>query len=359
MVASDRVSAFDVIMAEPIRNKGRVLTAMTAFWCGEMSDVVPGTLLATDPEEIEAALPGLDLPAGMGRTGRAGAAGRNAPDRVHRAGLPGRPGPRGVREVGHRARHGHARRPAAGRPPGRAHLHPLDQGRRRARHQHRLRPGGRPGRGGSGGGGPGHLPRALRPCRGAGGRRRVHPGRHQVRARLCRRRAQPVRRGVHAGLLAAVAGRPGGPRPDAAGLRQAAPAGLVGRAALGPHATTAASPDQRDHRPLRALRGRVRASHRTGAGRLVRCELHEVPGARRGAVAVRYRRPRGCHHRAGAALRWASTGSSMCGPGVPSASRWTRSTRAAARTVATELADRLLANPVIEESRLELVALGG
>jgi phosphoribosylformylglycinamidine synthase subunit PurS len=31
----------------------------------------------------------------------------------------------------------------------------------------------------------------------------------------------------------------------------------------------------------------------------------------------------------------------------------------AARTVATELADRLLANPVIEESRLELVALGG
>ena len=46
MVASDRVSAFDVIMAEPIRHKGRVLTAMTVFWCEEMSDVVPGTLLA-------------------------------------------------------------------------------------------------------------------------------------------------------------------------------------------------------------------------------------------------------------------------------------------------------------------------
>jgi phosphoribosylaminoimidazole-succinocarboxamide synthase len=62
MVASDRVSAFDVIMAEPIRHKGRVLTAMTAFWCGEMSDVAPGTLLAADPEEIEAVLPGLSLP---------------------------------------------------------------------------------------------------------------------------------------------------------------------------------------------------------------------------------------------------------------------------------------------------------
>jgi phosphoribosylaminoimidazole-succinocarboxamide synthase len=56
MVASDRVSAFDVIMAEPIPNKGRVLTAMTAFWSGEMSDVVPGTLLAADPEDIEADL---------------------------------------------------------------------------------------------------------------------------------------------------------------------------------------------------------------------------------------------------------------------------------------------------------------
>ena len=62
MVASDRVSAFDVIMAEPIRHKGRVLTAMTAFWCREMSDVVPGTLLAADPKEIEAALPKIRLP---------------------------------------------------------------------------------------------------------------------------------------------------------------------------------------------------------------------------------------------------------------------------------------------------------
>ena len=50
MVASDRVSAFDVIMAEPIRDKGRVLTAMTGFWCDEMADVVPGTLMAVDPE---------------------------------------------------------------------------------------------------------------------------------------------------------------------------------------------------------------------------------------------------------------------------------------------------------------------
>ena len=62
MVASDRVSAFDVIMAEPIPDKGRVLTAMTCFWFDEMADVVPGTLLAADPVEISAALGGVALP---------------------------------------------------------------------------------------------------------------------------------------------------------------------------------------------------------------------------------------------------------------------------------------------------------
>ncbi len=63
MVASDRVSAFDVVMAEPIPDKGRVLTAMTCFWCEEMADVVPGSLLAVDPVEISAALGGMPLPA--------------------------------------------------------------------------------------------------------------------------------------------------------------------------------------------------------------------------------------------------------------------------------------------------------
>ena len=62
MVASDRVSAFDVIMAEPIPDKGRVLTAMTSFWCEEMADVVPGTLLAVDPQQISDALGGMPLP---------------------------------------------------------------------------------------------------------------------------------------------------------------------------------------------------------------------------------------------------------------------------------------------------------
>ena len=89
-------SAFDVIMAEPIPEKGRVLTAMTVFWCQELSDVVPGTQLAVDPEQIRDAL-GDGRARRVGGPGRAGAPRRHAPDRVHRARVPGRAGLRGVR----------------------------------------------------------------------------------------------------------------------------------------------------------------------------------------------------------------------------------------------------------------------
>jgi len=59
MVASDRISAFDVVMAEPVPNKGRVLTALTDFWLREMADVVPGHLIATDPSEFPQPVAGL------------------------------------------------------------------------------------------------------------------------------------------------------------------------------------------------------------------------------------------------------------------------------------------------------------
>ncbi len=52
MVASDRVSAFDVVMAEPITNKGRVLTGMTAFWLDLLKDVAPNHLITVDPAEF-------------------------------------------------------------------------------------------------------------------------------------------------------------------------------------------------------------------------------------------------------------------------------------------------------------------
>jgi phosphoribosylaminoimidazole-succinocarboxamide synthase len=50
MVASDRVSAFDVVLAEPIPDKGRVLTATTVFWLGVLSELAPSHLLSVDPD---------------------------------------------------------------------------------------------------------------------------------------------------------------------------------------------------------------------------------------------------------------------------------------------------------------------
>ncbi len=52
MVASDRISAYDVVFAEPIPDKGRVLTAMTAFWSEELSALTPVDIVTADPDEI-------------------------------------------------------------------------------------------------------------------------------------------------------------------------------------------------------------------------------------------------------------------------------------------------------------------
>ncbi|MDY0330174.1 MAG: phosphoribosylaminoimidazolesuccinocarboxamide synthase [Thiomonas sp.] len=54
MVATDRISAFDVIMAEPIPGKGEILTRMARFWFGLLHDVVPNHLLDVDPETVVA-----------------------------------------------------------------------------------------------------------------------------------------------------------------------------------------------------------------------------------------------------------------------------------------------------------------
>ena len=66
MVASDRISAYDVVFAEPIPEKGRVLTAMTALWTEELADVAPGTVLAADPEAIVARVPAAAALTGAG-----------------------------------------------------------------------------------------------------------------------------------------------------------------------------------------------------------------------------------------------------------------------------------------------------
>ncbi len=59
IVATDRLSAFDVVMAEPIPWKGEVLTQATAWWLARLADVTADHMLAVDPDAIVAAVPGL------------------------------------------------------------------------------------------------------------------------------------------------------------------------------------------------------------------------------------------------------------------------------------------------------------
>jgi phosphoribosylaminoimidazole-succinocarboxamide synthase len=52
MVASDRVSAFDVVMAEPIPGKGAVLTALSRFWFLRTNAIVPNHLISDDLDDL-------------------------------------------------------------------------------------------------------------------------------------------------------------------------------------------------------------------------------------------------------------------------------------------------------------------
>jgi len=54
MVASDRLSAFDVILGEPIAGKGKILTQMALFWFDKLGDLCPNHLTGQAPESVVA-----------------------------------------------------------------------------------------------------------------------------------------------------------------------------------------------------------------------------------------------------------------------------------------------------------------
>ena len=54
MVTSDRLSAFDVVMSEPIPGKGGVLNSLALFWFERLADIVPNHLTGVDPAEVVA-----------------------------------------------------------------------------------------------------------------------------------------------------------------------------------------------------------------------------------------------------------------------------------------------------------------
>ncbi len=54
IVVSDRLSAFDVVLPDPIPDKGRVLNEMANFWFGKLGHIVPNQLTGIDPQSVVA-----------------------------------------------------------------------------------------------------------------------------------------------------------------------------------------------------------------------------------------------------------------------------------------------------------------
>jgi len=52
MVATDRISAFDVVMPNPIEGKGKILTSLSAFWFKKMEDIVPNHMISVNVDEF-------------------------------------------------------------------------------------------------------------------------------------------------------------------------------------------------------------------------------------------------------------------------------------------------------------------
>ncbi len=52
IVATDRISAFDVIMADPVPEKGKILTRMSTFWFNKMEDIIANHMISTDVNEF-------------------------------------------------------------------------------------------------------------------------------------------------------------------------------------------------------------------------------------------------------------------------------------------------------------------
>ncbi|HXG51294.1 MAG TPA: phosphoribosylaminoimidazolesuccinocarboxamide synthase [candidate division Zixibacteria bacterium] len=52
LVATDRISAFDVVLPTEIPDKGRVLTALSAYWFGVMQDIVPHHMISIRPDDF-------------------------------------------------------------------------------------------------------------------------------------------------------------------------------------------------------------------------------------------------------------------------------------------------------------------
>ena len=267
LVASDRVSVFDVVLPDPIPDKGRVLTAISSFWFDLTADLLPNHVLSVDPADFPAgARPDAD--------GRAMLVRRTEPVPMEciARGLPLRRRVEGVPRAGHGAGPSDAGR-ACRRP--RPLPEPLFTPTTKADEGHDLPMTDDEAVALVGADAFGRLRDAAlaiyaRGAEHAGGPR-DHPRRHEVRVRdHARRRAAAHRRGADARLVAVLAGRRVRPRRLAAELRQAVRARPLPRHRLGPDAARAAGAGRGRRGHAGALRRGVRADHRPRVRGLVR-----------------------------------------------------------------------------------------
>ena len=89
LVASDRVSVYDVVLPTPIPDKGKILTQLSLWWFDQLADVVPNHVISATDVPPEWAGPSDPLPAPGHAAGR-----------VHRPRLPGGLGLASYRETG-------------------------------------------------------------------------------------------------------------------------------------------------------------------------------------------------------------------------------------------------------------------
>ena len=130
MVATDRISAFDVILKNRITKKGTVLTQMSKFWFDYTRDLLPNHMISVDPQ---------DMPEYFRQPQFTGSSMLCRAHRVHRPRLHHRQRLGQLPEDRQGLRHHPARGPAGVGQAPRAHLYPQHQGRPgRSRREHLL-----------------------------------------------------------------------------------------------------------------------------------------------------------------------------------------------------------------------------
>ena len=219
LLTTDRISAFDVVMAETIPMKGAVLTQISAWWFAQLEGVVHHHMISADADEIIQQVPALE-------GHRASLAGRAMLCRrttvfpiecVVRGYISGSAW-KEYAAAGHAGRREAPLRPAGERQTGAGDLQPGHQGRNRSRREHHDRAHAR-GSGRRGGVRTGeHEPRRLYARRKDRPRTGHHHRRHQVRVRPRQGRPHhPDRRGDDPRQFrfwAADAYTPGQPQPS-------------------------------------------------------------------------------------------------------------------------------------------------